>query len=293
MQKLIIEARVNEYMMRSENPHVPWTPAEIAAAAAECREEGATIVHFHARNDDGSPDHRLETYQDTMRRIHEMSDIMVHPTLGYVTLGAGPEERLHNVMTMADEPSTRPDFAPMDMGSVNVDWYNPEKVDYDTRDLVYRNDTATLEYFAKHITAAGLKQYLVSWNVSFTRQAVAFMDMGLITEPAYMCFCLTDGIMLAGHPGTPQGLDAHTAFLPNDKWIEWTVCNFNGDLLKLSEKIIREGGHISIGLGDYPYSNIGNPENAELIRIVREQAEALGRGVATLDETREILGMAA
>lgn len=293
MQKLIIEARVNEYMMRSENPHVPWTPAEIAAAAAECREEGATIVHFHARNDDGSPDHRLETYQDTMRRIHEMSDIMVHPTLGYVTLGAGPEERLHNVMTMAGDASTRPDFAPMDMGSVNVDWYNPEKVDYDTRDLVYRNDTATLEYFAKHITAAGLKQYLVSWNVSFTRQAVAFMDMGLIPEPAYMCFCLTDGIMLAGHPGTPQGLDAHTAFLPNDKRIEWTVCNFNGDLLKLSEKIIREGGHISIGLGDYPYSNIGNPKNAELIRIVREQAEALGREVATLDETREILGMAA
>ncbi len=293
MQKLIIEARVNEYMMRSENPHVPWTPAEIAAAAAECREEGATIVHFHARNDDGSPDHRLGTYQDTMRRIHEMSDILIHPTLGYVTLGAGPEERLHNVMTMAQDPRTRPDFAPMDMGSVNVDWYNPGKTAYDTKDLVYRNDTETLEYFAEHITAAGLKQYLVSWNVSFTRQSVAFMDMGLIPEPAYMCFCLTDGIMLAGHPGTPQGLDAHTAFLPQDKRIEWTVCNFNGDLLKLSEKIIREGGHISIGLGDYPYSNIGNPKNAELIRIVREQAEALGREVATLDETREILGMAA
>lgn len=293
MQKLIIEARVNEYMMRTENPHVPWTPAEIAAAAAECREEGATVVHFHARNDDGSPDHRLETYQDTMRRIHKMSDILIHPTLGYVTLGAGPEERLYNVMTMAGDPQTRPDFAPMDMGSVNVDWYNPEKVEYDTRDLVYRNDTATLEYFAKHITAAGLKQYLVSWNVSFTRQAVAFMDMGLIPQPAYMCFCLTDGIMLAGHPGTPQGLDAHTAFLPQDKRIEWTVCNFNGDLLKLSEKIIREGGHISIGLGDYPYSNRGNPKNAELIRIVREQAEAQGREVATLDETREILGMAA
>ena len=34
-KKVIIEARVNEYMMRDENPNVPWTPDEIAAAAAD------------------------------------------------------------------------------------------------------------------------------------------------------------------------------------------------------------------------------------------------------------------
>ncbi len=33
-KKLIIEARVNEYMMRDANPNVPWTPDEIAEAAA-------------------------------------------------------------------------------------------------------------------------------------------------------------------------------------------------------------------------------------------------------------------
>ena len=61
-KKLIIEARVNEYMMREHNPHVPWTPAEIAEAAAEAREAGASIVHFHARNPDGYPAHAYETY---------------------------------------------------------------------------------------------------------------------------------------------------------------------------------------------------------------------------------------
>ena len=36
MKKLIIEARINEYMMRDAgNPNVPYTPEEIAAAVPE------------------------------------------------------------------------------------------------------------------------------------------------------------------------------------------------------------------------------------------------------------------
>ena len=51
------------------------------------------------------------------------------------------------------------------------------------------------------------------------------------------------------------------------------------------------GGHISIGLGDYPYTELGQPTNAELIAKVAEQARALGREVATVDDTREMLAM--
>lgn len=51
-------ARINEYMMREEgNPHVRYTPEEIAADAVACREAGASIVHFHARQPDGAPEH--------------------------------------------------------------------------------------------------------------------------------------------------------------------------------------------------------------------------------------------
>ncbi len=278
-------------MSRDQNPHVPWLAHEIGEDAARCREEGASVVHFHARNADGSPDHRADSYAQAIREVRARSDILILPTLGYVTLDAGPEERLAAVLELAEQADTRPDFAPMDMGSVNVDWYNPEALRFDSKGLVYRNDTETLEYFAKHITQAALKQYQVSWNVSFTRQFEAFMDMGLIPEPAYLLLLLSDGIMLAGHPGTATGLDAHTAFLPKHKRVEWTVCNFNGDLLRVTEKIIKEGGHISIGLGDYAYVEHGAPTNAELIRRVREQARSLGREVAGVDETKEMLGM--
>lgn len=74
--------------------------------------------------------------------------------------------------------------------------------------------------------------------------------MGLIDEPAYMGFCLTDTTYLGGHPGTLKGLQAHLDFLPSDKRIVWTVMNFGGNLFSLASAIISLGGHISIGLGD-------------------------------------------
>ncbi|MGH7964541.1 MAG: 3-keto-5-aminohexanoate cleavage protein, partial [Candidatus Binatia bacterium] len=38
--KVIIEVRINEYTMRDHNPHVPYSPQEIATQALECWREG-------------------------------------------------------------------------------------------------------------------------------------------------------------------------------------------------------------------------------------------------------------
>jgi uncharacterized protein (DUF849 family) len=292
LEKLIIEARVNEYAMRDGNPKIPYSPEEIAADARECREAGAAVVHFHARRPDGSPEHAYESYAETVARIREGTDALIHPTLGYVTLGAPPEERLDHILRMVRERNAAPDFAPMDMGSTNVDRFDPATGRYVTEDLIYQNSTRTLRYFGENIRAAGLKPYLVAWNIGFTRQAVAFIRGGIVGQPAYLCFCLTDGTILSGHPGTMQGLRAHLDFLPDDLNIQWTVCNFGGNLLALASSIIALGGHVSIGLGDYPYREMGVPANADLVRRVAQIARDLGREIATPEEARRILGMA-
>ena len=67
--------------------------------------------------------------------------------------------------------------------------------------------------------------------------------------------------------------------------------NYKGNLFLLTEKVIKSGGHISIGLGDYHYPELGKPTNADLIEKVVEQARAYGREVATVDETRALLKM--
>jgi 3-keto-5-aminohexanoate cleavage enzyme len=291
VNKLIIEARINEYASRGANPHVPWTPEEIAADAASCRAAGASVLHFHARGQDGTPDHNPAVYADIIARLHSGSDILVHPTLGAATLDAAPERRIEHVIALSKDPATRADFAPMDMGSSNLDYYDPKAGRFFTTDVIYKNSTGTLQHFAKAFSQAGLKHYVVSWNLGFTRQALAFMDMKLLPEPMFLVFILTDGNLLSGHPGTPEGLDAHLQMLPSDRRIEWGVCNHGGNLLPLVDKIITGGGHISIGLGDYPYTELGQPTNADLIGHVADRARALGREVATPDEVRTLLEM--
>ena len=166
------------------------------------------------------------------------------------------------------DPKNAPHFAPTDTGTVNVHWWNPEKNAYNTTNLVYENTTEMPMCFADRIKHHGLKHYCVSWNISFTRQMEALMNMGVIDAPIFVLFCMTDGISISGHLGTPEGLDAHTTFLPKDQKVFWSAMSYKGNLLLETEKVIKEGGHTSIGLGDYPDMEIAKPTNADLIATV-------------------------
>src|SRR3546814_20169079 len=79
-KKLIIEARVNEYMARDVNPNVPFTPDELAEAAAACREAGASLLHSDARNADGSANHASEAYLKNITKTSPYTDTLITPT---------------------------------------------------------------------------------------------------------------------------------------------------------------------------------------------------------------------
>ena len=290
-EKIIIEARINEYMMRDANPHVPWTPEEIAQAAADCRAEGASIVHYHVRNPDGSPCHDPQVYNDALRRIRAACDILVHPTLGQVTI-KGDEARLRHIVETQNDPILKPDFAPIDMGSTNVDRYDARSRAYTSDSLAYVNTIGTLEFFARRMRDLGVKPELVSWTVPFTRTIEAFLDMGLVDEPVYLLFSLTDSGILGGHPGTVRGLQAHLDFLPRHRNILWSVSNKIGNLFGPAALSCEQGGHLAVGLGDYPYLELGQPTNGAVIRAFAGLARAMGREPATPAETRDLLGMA-
>jgi len=289
-KKLIVEARINEYMMRDENPHVPWTPEEIAQAAADCRAEGASIVHYHVRNPDGSPCHDPDVYNDALRRIRDACDILVHPTLGQVTI-RGDEARLRHIVETQNDPVLKPDFAPIDMGSTNVDRYDAAARRYGSDNLAYVNTIGTLQFFARRMRELQVKPALVSWSVPFTRTLEAFFDMGLIDEPAYLLFGLTDSGIFGGHPGTVRGLAAHLDFLPRERNVMWSVSNKIGNLFAPAAFSLEQGGHIAVGLGDYPYLELGTPTNGAVIREFVRLARAMGREPATPAETKSILGM--
>lgn len=291
MKKMILEARVNKYAMRDENPHVPWTADEIAETAARCREAGASIVHFHARDADGAPLHTVEVYAEIIRNIRSKCDILVHPTLGWFSNDEDPAGRSRCVTTLAQDPATKPDFAPIDTGSVNLETYDARTQSFAHADRVYTNRTDTLQHYAAEFAASGIKPVIVTWSIGFTRRAAAMMQMGLIAEPAYFLLNMTDGGYITGHPGTVEGLDAHLRFLPPGRRLEWSANVVGGDLLKLTRVSAERGGHIAPGIGDYAYRELGCPRNEEVIAMAASQARDAGREIATPDDVREMLGL--
>lgn len=295
MNKLIIEARINEYAGREHNPHVPWSPEEIAETATHCREAGASVVHFHARADDGSPAHDVALYADIIQRIKALSDILIHPTLGAFTHDGDAAARIQPILELAVDPQTCPHFAPLDMGSVNIDAYDSATKTFRSDEAVYINTTKTLLHFAEQLSTTTVRPYASLWNVGFTRQFLAFIESGAITEPAYASLIMTGDDLPAAHPGTDQGLDAHTAFIPKERNIQWTAMNHGGDLLPLLPKIISEGGHISIGLGDWAYIDtipyVSTPTNADIVNHTATLARSMGREVATPSEAATLLGL--
>ncbi|NYT24009.1 3-keto-5-aminohexanoate cleavage protein [Alcaligenaceae bacterium] len=287
---LLIEARLNEWSLRERNPHVPWTPEEIADDAYACWQAGASIVHFHVRNPDGSPAHDVELYARVMRAIRERCDVLIHPTIaGVVT--PDPAARIAPLARMCEDSSSCPDFAPLDMGSTNLDAYDAATRSFSTEQKTYVNSIATLRYLAGHVQRMGLKELMCAWTVPCLRTVDAFVHAGWIRDdPALVCVVLTEGGIQGGHPGTPEGLLSMLQFMPQRN-IEWSVCCREGNLFNVAGLALERGGHLSIGLGDYAYAELGAPANAELVRRAAELGASFGRPAASVDQVRTLLGL--
>ena len=273
--------------MRGPNPHIPYLPDEIAEDAAQCRDAGAAIMHVHARLPDGGKTNSPELYAEITRKVRAKSDILVHTTLGNIH-NAGPDEK-----RLAHVAEAKPDMASLDIGSNNTDTYLPAEKRFKTTDRAYVNTIESCFTFARTMKALNVKPLVACWSVPFLRAVDAFLDMGEFVEPVMVNLVLCEGGIIGGHRGTTDGLSAFFHALPRPGKCEWTVCVKKGNIFSVAAMAIERGGHVSPGLGDYHYPELGYPTNAEIVRTIVGMARAAGRDVATPDEAREILNMPA
>lgn len=288
MKKLIVSVRVNEYKQRSENPHVPFTPDEIAEAAAECRKAGASIVHFHARNPDGSACFDPEMYAECAAKIRERSDILIDVTLGQANV-TDPEQRIAHIRHMARSPRTRLDFAAVDTGSTNVDAYDSVTRQYKSTNRSYVNSIDTCRFLIREMRSLGVTPAVSAWSIPFLRGLDSLMDSGELAEPTSVQIVLCDGGILGGHPNTPAGLLSMVEHLPRHRKLEWMVAVKEGNIFVAAAIAIGLGGHISPGLGDYAYPELDHPSNARLVEHLVALGRGIGRTPASPDEARKML----
>lgn len=288
MKKLIIEVRMNETARKQANPNVPYTPDEIVADALACAEAGAAIVHFHGRNADGGETSDPEVYRRIVSGIRAQSDVLIHPTLGQFFGGAGPDQRMAHIKVLA-ESGLAPDMAPLDTGSNNIDMFDWQAGEFVGDGAVYVNTGANLRYMAGRLREWGIRPQLCSWSIANLRLAGAFLAAGLVPAPAFVTLVLSGGAGIMGHPATEAGLRAYLDNMPGEA-MEWSALCGGQEVFSLLPMILREGGHVSAGLGDVPYASLGQPSNADIVRAIAARAREAGRELATPDEARAMLG---
>jgi uncharacterized protein (DUF849 family) len=295
MNRLIIQVRVNEGQMRGANPHVPYSPQEIADCVLECWRAGASIVHWHAREpNSGAMSTDAALYAKTARLIRRECDIVLFPTLGANALPT-VQQRIAHIALMAQDPATRPDCVPADMITTNMDFYDRERKQFrGSRDRVYLNTTRMLEELCESVTAIGVRPVAMMWNIAGIRLTRAFIEMGHFAEPL-LCEFTTfgEGFEEYGHPATIQGLQALVDFVPEGADWHWMVSTIGANPFPLYVYAMARGGHVAVGLGDHPYPEFGHPTNAQLVERVVQMAQSMGREISTAAEVRARFGFAA
>jgi 3-keto-5-aminohexanoate cleavage enzyme len=286
MAKVIIEAAINGNAMKKLNPHIGYSPAEIADDAIATCKAGAAIIHFHVRDpESGKWVQDVPYYAEVYKRSRAACKAMLWPTF---PMGDDPAKRFNHFVELSKDPATKPDLGAGDMGSVNLVSYDPASKKIHREGSIYCNSYETIRYFLTKSRELGLRPTLQIFDPSFLRAALIFLEQGVLTEPLLLKFYLGGPELPFGLPPSLKSLEAYLDMLKGVR-ANWFAATLGGDNLPMVPLIVSLGGHVRIGLEDYQYAREGQFTNAQLAERAADMIRGMGHQVATPDEARKIL----
>ncbi|MFX0039481.1 MAG: 3-keto-5-aminohexanoate cleavage protein [Promethearchaeota archaeon] len=274
MEKLIITAAIcGAEVTKEHNPNVPYTIDEIGREAESAYHAGASIIHLHVREDDGTPTQSKERFRKCIEEIKKRcSDVIIMPSTGGA-VGMTNEERLQPIYL---EPP--PEIATLDCGTMN----------YGSGDEIFINTENTIIYFAEEMNKRGIKYELECFDKGMVDTALRLHEKGYLKKPLHFNFVLG---VLGGIAATPRDLVFLKETIPKDS--TYTVCAIGRHEFPMITLSIIMGGHVRVGFEDNIYLSKGKlaKSNGELVEKVLRLSKELGREIATPDEARNILGL--
>ena len=115
---------------RKQNEGIPYTPAEIADEAKRAYDAGASVVHIHARNDDGSPTFNPATFAKIKEEVQKRCPIILNFSTGTIL------EDVSEQCTYIRE--SKPEIAALNMGTMNYAKYSEKRKNV-VFDMVFPN----------------------------------------------------------------------------------------------------------------------------------------------------------
>lgn len=250
---------------KAQAPALPVTPEELAAAAQEACLAGASIIHLHARNDDGTPTADVKVFKAAIDLIRKKCDVVIEVTTGGA-VGMTPEERIAPV-------ALKPDMASLDCGTVNFG-----------NDYIV-NTLPIMRQFASEMNKHGVRPTLECFDVSHVQSSHILIKEGLIKPPYHYGFVMNVPAALSLSVKT---LSYMIDQMPAESY--FTVMGIGRAHLPGICGAIASGGFIRVGFEDNIYYSKGRlaKSNAEFVeRAVRISREA-GLEIAKPSDVRQL-----
>ncbi len=269
MEKLIITAAISgAEVTKEQNPAIPYTVEEIGREAESAYKAGASIIHLHVREDDGTPTQDKDRFKLCMDEIkRRCPDVIIQPSTGGA-VGMTDEERLQPT-------ELSPEMATLDCGTLNFGG-----------DEIFVNTENTIKNFGRIMIERDIKPEIEVFDKGMIDYAIRIEKQGFIKKPMHFDFVL--GVQMAA---TARDLAFMVDSIPAGS--TWTAAAIGRNQFLIAAITIAMGGHVRVGFEDNTYISKGvlAKSNGEMVEKVVRIAKELGREIASPKEAREILGL--
>jgi uncharacterized protein (DUF849 family) len=261
---------------RKQCPGIPYTPVEIAEEAKRAYDAGASVVHVHARNDDGSPTNDPKVFARIKEEIQKRCPVLLNFSTGTI------QEDVSNECTYIRE--SRPHMAALNMGTMNYSKYSESRKSF-VFDMVFPNPYSKITKLLEAMNQAGVKPELECFDTGHTHGIWPLLEMGILKRPLQFSFIVN---VLGGIPPLVESLQLQTKIMPPGS--EWEVIGISKCGWRMIGSALVLGGNIRAGLEDNLYLPNGEmaQSNGELIEVAARMVRDVGRKVATVEEARRI-----
>lgn len=280
--KVVITAALTGAATRKEqNPNVPYAREEFIADAVKCHENGAAIVHIHARDPKtGMPTPDIEIIKGIVDGIRERCPILINISTA-IGIGVTKEQRI------APVAAVKPDLSSLNTGTMNfaiADHKSGEIV----FDFIFENTFDQIKKYAKVMRENGVKPELECYDIGHIHSVLLLQKKNILDEPMHFNFVF-------GVAGAIRFKMDYMVAMRNSipENATWCTCGVGPNSFPVNMAAIVMGGHLRVGLEDNLY--IRGKELAkgswEQVKKVADMARLLDREPATPEEARIILNL--
>ncbi len=275
---------------QDRSPHVPRSPAAIAASAIAAARAGAAVVHCHVRDPDtGAPSRDPALYREVTARIRDSQvDVVLNLTAGMGgDMVFGPTERplplkdgtdmVGAAERVAHIRQCRPEICTLDCGTMN----------FAEADYVMTNTPGMLSAMGGMMTAMGVKPEIEAFDTGHLWYARQLVADGVLEAPALVQLCM-------GVPwGAPDDLNTFMAMVNNvpDDWT-FSAFGLGRNQMAYVAAAVLAGGNVRVGLEDNLWLGKGAlAENWQLVERAGSIIENMGARVIGPEAVRAKLGL--